>query len=171
MVTRMRPSCGRIRSAMSMPASTLSREVIPSDTDRGRTALSIRSPSTRTRMRVFSASGSMWMSVAPMRAEVDVGDAVLRRQHVAQDRFGHVAAVEQDPPQPLPRAPLLGEGFLELRLGHVPGRDQHLADLLPLGADAVPRLAVRARVAGEAAKPDQGPQFSLDFGDRRGQLR
>ena len=61
----MRPSCGRRRSATSMPASTLIREVIAGCSARGTRNSSCRMPSIRMRTAVPSSSGSIWMSDAP----------------------------------------------------------------------------------------------------------
>ncbi len=61
----MRPSCGRRRSATSMPASTLMREVSAGCSASGMRHSSCRMPSMRSRTIVPSSAGSMWMSDAP----------------------------------------------------------------------------------------------------------
>ena len=80
----MRPSCGRRRSAMSMRASTLMREVIAPCTVSGTFSMSCRMPSMRKRTR----------PVVVARLEVDVRGALLEGvvQQVV-DRRDHVLVV------------------------------------------------------------------------------
>ena len=64
--TRMRPSCGRRFSAMSIPAITFIRAASPSVTHFGRSMTSLSRPSRRCRTVTPWAPGSMWMSLAPL---------------------------------------------------------------------------------------------------------
>ena len=60
----IRPSCGRRRSAMFMPASTLMRETTAPCTESGSVSMSCRMPSIRNRITASLARGSRWMSEA-----------------------------------------------------------------------------------------------------------
>src|SRR5437660_182637 len=65
--TRMAPSCGTRRSAISILARTLKRETIDACTAFGKCMVSRRRPSTRSRTIVSFLVGSTWMSLTRER--------------------------------------------------------------------------------------------------------
>ena len=63
--SRMRPSCGRRRSAMSSPAMIFTRAARVACTRAGGARTPWRMPSMRNRTAVVRSKGSRWMSLAP----------------------------------------------------------------------------------------------------------